>query len=156
MEIIRNYLEPKAEELDVIKQLKYKPCPPFLGNFEFICYGTPYGYGKVFPKKLYNIRDSLSALVPDQKFNSVFIQRYETGQYVKLHRDPKNNIGYTVLLIMGQFEGAISTIKGVDYQLNNTDALILECTINGRQGPMHEVSKVTSGTRYAFILNTIK
>lgn len=35
------------------------------------------------------------------------------------------------------------------------DILVLECTIDGKQGPHHRVNKVTSGTRYALILNTI-
>ena len=85
----------------------------------------------------------------------MFLQRYRAGEYVSEHRDPTNNIGYTVLGIFGEFMGARSAVGGKNFILAAGDVLQLECTINGVQGPPHNVHPVIRGTRYALILNTI-
>ncbi len=112
------------------------------------------------PKKFENIIRKMEALVPDQRFNSVFFQTYTPGDSVNKHRDPKNNVGKTIIAIFGSFDGGYTTIHDDDgtsfqFKLQDGDVLVLDCTIDGKQGPLHEVSEITSGCRYAIILNTI-
>ena len=112
------------------------------------------------PEALRPLAKKIAALEPSQKFNAVFIQRYETDACVQRHRDPKSNIGMTLIYVAGEFTGAETTIwidgRRERFSLASGDALSLEATIGGIQGPEHEVSAVESGTRYALILNTVR
>ena len=100
-------------------------------------------------------------LCPNQEFNTIFIQKYEAGTSVKKHRDPRNNIGYIIIAVFGDYDGAVSRIYheetsgSTSFHLKPGDVLVLPCTIDGKQGPAHEVSEIEDGTRYAIILNTI-
>ncbi len=129
--------------------------PSWLGNFKL----KQYLRNKI-PKKLEHIVQKMELLVPDQRFNTVFFQTYTAGDRVNVHRDPKNNVGKTVIAIFGSFDGGYTTIHdddgtSSDFKLYDGDVLVLDCTMYGKQGPRHEVSEITSGCRYAVILNTI-
>lgn len=150
--VYRNYLYPQPEHHRALERLPYRAAPEFLGEFGFI----PYKRIAQTPNALHGLLSRMQALVPDQRFNRVFIQRYCEGEFVKPHRDPINNVGVTIIAIFGEFEGAESNIEGETFSLVDGDVLVLDCTINGKQGPVHEVSPVLSGTRYALILNTIE
>lgn len=156
MEIFEQHLGATYQQMRIIQQLSYRPVQAYQGAYSRINYGEHHGRNNVFPDGLKPIADAMAQAVPDQDFNAAFIQRYDVGDFVAPHRDPRTNTGYTLILVLGQFEGAISTIEGYEpFQLKQTDMLKLECTINGKQGPLHSVSPVTEGIRYALILNTI-
>lgn len=133
--------------------VKWRRVPKWLGNFEFCIYTKK---DNPLPTSLVQIASKLSNLVPEQKFNTVFFQKYEKGSFVKPHRDPKNNVGYTVIGVFGNFEGAQSHVGKQRLNLKAGDVLVQRCTIDNLIRPVHRVSKVTRGTRYAIILNTIK
>ena len=143
--------------------LTYRPVPAWLGNFSFRLFGEAYGktHG-LLPQDIRELVDRMMGVVPDQKFTTVFVQRYREGELVRPHRDPRDNVGYTLIAVLGDFEGAETKIYGDDddgstkIQLRRGDLFRLPCTIGGVQGPKHEVSAVTRGTRYALILNTIE
>ena len=158
--IIRNYFDPKP--LEEVLKVSGKRVPRWLGDFDFEIYGTVYGKK---PKNLpYRIKQFINQLhldlCPDQEFNTYFLQKYPTGHSVSRHRDPKNNIGYTIIAVLGDFTGATTTLhlpeSKVSFTLRSGDVLILACTIDGVQGVPHQVSEVTSGTRYAIIMNTVE
>lgn len=144
----------EAFEAELAK-LAYRSAPHFLGNFRAAMYGDVYGRKVAIPSRLQPYFDKFAALVPNQKFNVLFVQKYPTGASVKPHKDPKNNTGKTIVFVCGGFTGATTTVENKTFQLVRGDCLIQDCSINGKQGPRHQVSEVLSGTRYAFILNTI-
>lgn len=148
----QRYLYPQPEHYRALERLPYRAAPAFLGEFGFLSYKRI----AQTPNALHGLIGRMQKLVPEQRFNRVFIQRYAEGEFVRRHRDPINNVGQTVIAIFGEFEGAISNISGEEISLIDGDVLVLECTINGKQGPIHEVSPVLSGTRYALILNSIE
>jgi hypothetical protein len=112
------------------------------------------------PVRIRDLISDMEQIVEYQKFNTVFLQRYDVGDFVRLHRDPKNNTGYTIIAVLGDFDGAETTIHRGDvserFTLQAGDVLVLPCYMNDIQGDSHEVSPVTRGTRYAIILNTIQ
>lgn len=135
-----------------------RPVPSWLGNFNFTKFDM--GLAK-FSFDVQDVIDSMMSLHPEQEFNTVFWQIYKEGEFVKKHRDPKNNLGYTVIAVLGnEFEGGETTLYldsgEVKFTLQPGDILSLPCTINGVQGPYHEVSVVTKGQRQVLILNTIE
>lgn len=138
----------------------FRKCPGFLGNFGFRIYGNAYGksFGKL-PRSLGMLARQMGALHPEQQFTTAFLQRYDTGHEVLLHRDPRNNVGHTVITTFGDYDGAVTTLYTEEGKqiltLRPGDVFSLECTIGGKQGLPHEVSRVTRGTRFALILNTI-
>ena len=152
--------EPKQSHREVAEDTPLRPCPKWLGNFSFRQWGGKHPDPFPFPAGLAELVPTLEALVPAQKFNTVFLQRYERGQAVYEHRDPKNNLGHTVIGLFGEWTGGTSIISFGDDDVNTFDlqpgnALVMACTIDGKQGPLHSVSPVLSGTRWALILNTI-
>jgi len=128
--------------------------PSWLGTFKF----KPY-YKSTYVKHpvLGDIAARLATLVPSQVFNTAFLQKYEAGSFVRPHRDPRNNVGFTIIAIAGEFTGAETRLDCSPgrFYLKSGDVLVMPCTVDGAQGPLHEVSPVLSGTRYALILNTI-
>lgn len=163
-QLLRNKLNTKGL-VEAIEHLPYKPVPKWLGDFQFKMFGQAYGrhYGHT-SGRLREAVVELAWIKPRQTFTTVFVQRYKQGQQVLPHRDPKNNVGHTIIGVLGDFEGASTymALGGGDvdggtlsFKLNSGDVLVLPCTIDGKQGPMHWVEPVTSGTRYAIILNTI-
>lgn len=135
---------------------KFRPVPKWLGNFNFCIFGEEEGKKVAkLPVTLKPLIKKLADLVPNQDFNTVFLQKYEKGQFVKPHRDPRNNLGHTVIGVFGEFEGAESVIGRKRLQLLKGDALVQRCNLDGLPRPLHRVSEVTEGTRYALILNTI-
>lgn len=151
-EVHQGYIYPQPEHHRALERLPYRAAPAFLGEFGFLSYKRI----AQTPNALHGLIGRMQKLVPEQRFNRVFIQRYREGEFVKPHRDPINNVGVTLIAIFGQFEGAASNIEGEVISLVDGDVLVLDCTIDGKQGPVHEVSPVLSGTRYALILNTIE
>ena len=153
-QVFREFFDPVGFENFVPDGMR--PVPKLLGNFTFKMYK---GKMDKLPLAYRALADKMNEIHPEQKFNTAFIQKYKSGERVYKHRDPMNNLNHTLIAIFGQFSGAETTIylDGLTkkIQLNSGDVLSLECTIDGIQGPMHEVSPVTQGTRYAFILNTI-
>lgn len=155
MNIYRNLLTETEQNfiLQLAANTTFKQCPSWLGNFQFKCYYNNSFLNKSSCRELF---EKLALQVPNQEFNTVFLQKYPVGSIVKQHRDPKNNIGYTIIAISGIFTGATTTVNKTSYQLQSGDVGILPCTINETQGPPHCVSEVTSGLRVALILDTIK
>ena len=142
---------------EVAARIYFRSVPSWLGNFQFRIYGNSYGKDHGLPPvELLIQARKLRGLVPEQKFNTIFLQKYIVGSKVLPHRDPKNNTGYTIIGVFGDFEGAKSKVGDQEFQLNSGDVMVLPCTINGIQGTKHEVSAVEKGTRFALILNTIE
>lgn len=147
--------KPTVEQKLAFKQVNYKSSPGFLGKFHISYYGQPYGRGRQLPEALDDLAQRMTQIHPEQTFNAAFIQKYEQGAFVAAHRDPRSNTGHTLIAVFGDFDGGMTTIDGyAPFTLEEGDILSLECTINGIQGPRHEVSEITRGTRYALILNT--
>lgn len=153
--IHRNFFDPKRIPIYPFG----KPVPSWLGDFKFGIFGEGYGTKRKLPNQFRFVAESMASLHPDQTFTTTFLQCYEKGTSVKKHRDPKSNIGYTLIGVYGEFTGAETTLYldsgPVRFTLAPGDVLSLACTIGGVQGVPHEVSEVTSGTRYALILNTL-
>jgi hypothetical protein len=145
-------LSQQQQIAEILSRRFYRPCPAFLGHFDYSKFTNIQGLGS----ELIEVILLLSSLVPSQEFNTVFIQRYLAGAFVAGHRDPRNNLDKTVVSIFGHFDGAISQCADFRYRLDSGDVAIQDCTINGEQGPYHSVDSVTSGVRYAIILNTIR
>jgi len=139
------------------EELRYRPVPSWLGNFTFHVFGRSNGKDcGPAPEAILVILRRIGTLVPGQTWTTIFAQKYETGNYVKSHRDPRNNVGKTLISVVGTFTGAETTVDGVQLTMTRGDVLELDCTINGVQGPRHAVSPVLSGVRYAAILNTLE
>lgn len=136
--------------------IKFRPCPKWLGNFRFAMYREGIEKLPVFRIQLGASR--LRRYLPNnQTHNTLFIQKYEKGEEVKPHRDPKNNRGYTAITVFGNFEGAETIIEGNQrIQMHSGDVLVLRCNHNGLPRPLHRVSPVTKGIRYALIINQIE
>lgn len=135
--------------------LRYNKSPQWLGGFGFRMFDGPYEKKIPLPRELLAYKAAVSKYLPNQSVNTVFAQKYTAGQRVFAHRDPKNNVGKTAILVVGDFEGAETTVGNEKLKLNRGDLLVLACTIAGKQGPRHSVSEITRGVRYSFILNTI-
>jgi hypothetical protein len=132
----------------------YRKAPYWLGNFEFRIFklgrdSIPLVVGLV-------AKQLATGLAPEQQFNTYFLQRYHKGQFVRSHRDPKNNLGQTIIAPFGSWEGAESTVARRRFSLNPGDVLVQRCNSGGMHRPLHKVSPVTKGVRYALILNTIR
>lgn len=136
--------------------VEWRAVPKWLGNFNFCIYGESGGKNRgSLPPDLQALADKMQKLVPEQEFTTAFLQKYEKGEFVKPHRDPRNNLGYTIIAVFGEFEGAESVVGKKRLQLRTGDVLVQRCNLNKLPRPLHRVSEVTSGTRYALILNTI-
>lgn len=157
-QIYRQYFNPRPIE-DALAE-NTRQVPHWLGNFSFAVYGQNGKSLRKLPNAIKELNAKLaSELCPDQFFNTTFIQKYEAGHFVKPHRDPKNNIGNTIIAVLGDFTGAETTLhldRKIRFTLVAGDVLVLQCTVNGIQGCLHEVSPVKFGTRYAIIQNTIE
>jgi len=153
----RDWFDPTtAGVIGGARQVHFRPCPAFLGNFQFAMFGDVYGrYHGALPPGLHHLAKRMAALYPQEEFNAAFVQRYDLGAYVKAHKDPMNNLNRTLIAIFGDFEGAETTVGGEKFTARPGDLVELPCTVNGVRGPRHQVSPVTSGCRYALILNTI-
>ncbi|UIS25291.1 hypothetical protein [Erythrobacter phage vB_EliS-L02] len=155
MNRLHNILGADRAIMKAFERLPYRPVPEWLGDFSFVTYDRP----RKLPAALFalfeHMRDIDDVLFGGQKWNRVFVQRYREGESVSEHRDPKTNVDHTLIAIFGDFDGATSRVDDEVFQLRAGDMLRLPCTINGRQGPLHSVSPVTRGTRYALILNHI-
>ncbi len=153
-EIKRNFLPEGDIRLlqEEAEKISYRPCPVWLGNFTFRTYDKKSGPPS---ENVLYVAQKLTDLVEDQTFNVVFLQKYEEGQEVYSHWDPRNNVGHTIIVPFGNFEGATHTIDGEEVKVEPGDVLIQQCTIGYSMGPKHSVSAVESGTRFALILNTI-
>ena len=154
--IHRNFLDTTGL-VEATKNVFFRSVPSWLGNFKFKIFGQTYGKDHGLPPLPILIQArKLRSLVPEQKFNTIFLQKYEVGAQVLPHRDPKNNTGHTIIGVFGEFTGAKTKVDTQEYQLYSGDVMILPCTIGSIQGPQHQVSAVESGTRFALILNTIE
>lgn len=157
-------MEAEAEEQPL------RTCPSWLGNFDFRMYGLDPETAKarklsMLPPLLAERAAAMATLLPDQRFNIAFLQRYETWNQVYSHKDPRNNTGYTLIGLFGTWEGATTLygpgLRQVGAPMDGLrgiagDVIRLPCTINGAQGPWHAVTPVISGVRWALILNTIE
>jgi hypothetical protein len=136
--------------------VKYRPCPYWLGNFNFKVFNE-----KSLPEQehliVFDEALALAVSIADikQDFNTIFIQKYEIGELVRPHKDPRSNVGYTIVIPFGEFKGATNTIEEDELIIEPGDFLVQECTNGFSMGPKHSVSAVQSGTRYALIFNTI-
>lgn len=96
--IHRQHHQTTPELLKELEAVSYRPCPSWLGDFSFHTYRNVYGRDHGMPTDLINAEArKLSKLVLDQEFTTLFVQRYVAGQSVKIHRDPHNNLGHTIL-----------------------------------------------------------
>lgn len=144
--------EEQAQLIGFVDNQLLKPCPVWLGTFLTKCfYGNSYSKLSIAP-----LVERLAMLAPNQKFNTLFLQKYPVGSEVYPHRDPYNNIDDTIILVLGEFTDATSKVDGVDYNVTRNSAIIMSCTKNNQRGPLHSVSRIETGIRYAVILNTIK
>lgn len=62
--IYRKFFTPSKELLEEANKIQYRPCPKWLGNFNFKIFGKAYGreYGKL-PSELHKLAHKLKALV---------------------------------------------------------------------------------------------
>lgn len=157
MELYSNFFVPSPLLVSEASTINYKPCPSWLGQFQIKMYGEAYGrnHGKL-PPALRALALDLTKLVPEQQFTTCFVQKYKQGSFVSPHRDPKNNIGYTLIALFGSWIGGKTIVENVEYETAPGTVCKLPCTFNGYQGPRHSVTEITSGIRYALILNTIE
>jgi len=138
------------------KDWKYRRCPKWLGNFSMIKFDLKQAKKENIPPVVLRIAEKVLGVIEiKQNFNTIFIQKYEPGQYVKPHYDPRNNVGHTVIIPFGEFEGGVSTVNSESFLLKPGNILIQQCTIGYSIGPRHSISAIESGTRYALIFNTI-
>lgn len=141
--------------LDELSCVSYRRSPPFLGAFGFRMYKPM--RAALSWTAIWGEVAHLAQAVPDQLFNTVFFQRYEPGQNVLPHRDPMNNVGYTVIGLYGEFTPTQLRVDRDWFTQESGQVWVLPCTLNGVQGPQHEMrwEPNSIGTRYAIILNTI-
>lgn len=165
MQLLTNNRPNNPKLVNELASINYRPCPHWLGDFSFQGYPFPGQRSRWYRKELPPLAraeaQTLAQLVPNQVFNTVFIQRYEDGQNVFKHRDPRNNVGHTVIATYGDYScPPVTRLWSPDhsFQQQAGDVLVLPCTIDNRQGPYHEVTwmRPSTGTRYAIILNTIR
>jgi hypothetical protein len=135
------------------KNWQFRPAPGFLGNFNYSMKKSFVG----LPIEVLGVLAKLQGLVPKQEqvFNTLFIQKYDVGQEVKLHQDPMNNIGCTIIAYFGDWTGGMFNCEGANYITGPGDVVIMRCNYNNLPRPKHKVSPIISGTKYSFILNTI-
>lgn len=154
-----------SSDPELVKDLAsvaYRPSPSWLGSFGLKMH-RGVDLGRSCPTHIYESvweeARRLAEAVPRQKFNTLFLQKYVAGQEVKPHRDPRNNLGYTVVGLYGDFEVTYLMLGPQEDAVPQRpgDVFVLPCTIDGRQGPLHAVRwpSGSRGTRYAIILNTI-
>ena len=163
-----NYVETTPELISELEKLQLRPVPNWLGDFKFrmIKRFTENNAFSEFHTVIQCELIKLAALVPDQQFNTVFIQRYEPGQAVHQHRDPRNNIGHTVIGLYGtnwktHFIHYTRGPTNPDTFIQRPgDVMVVPCTLGGVQGRPHEMywaedHQDEMTTRWAIILNTI-
>lgn len=174
----------KSELLTELKSLRYGPAPKWLGRFGYLKFtGTRTAAGVWYddlelPTQVRAEAEHLQRAIPPSErvtWNTVFVQKYEPGEGVTAHRDPRNNVGHTAIGLYGDFEatylhvwgpvdGFPAPARGVKLTTLTQrpgDVWVLPCTLAGNQGPQHAMSWPTSGdgsdgARYAIILNTIQ
>lgn len=157
-------LEPIA--LEGLGQVRWRAAnEQFLGRHQTCMFGRYRGrdHGRL-PGRLREVVDRMVEVTrphTNQAWTTAFTGKFQPGDYVRAHRDPLSNIGYTAIAVFGSFQGAVTTLLGQaephnQVGLQTGDLLLLPCTIHGRQGPYHRVSKVLGGTRYTLILNTVR
>lgn len=143
--------------LNALETCSLRPAPTWLGSFDFQMHKSL----DKLPTAIANEFEKLNSLVPAQKFNTWFVQRYEPKQNVFAHRDPKNNKDMTIVSLYGETWQTILTVDGTRYNQSPGQIFIFPTTINNQQGPVHSVAwaQETSKpftTRWALICNTIE
>ena len=142
-----------------------RPVPAWLGNFRFWWRKgldlSPKGLPQGLSSLIWDEALFLQQACPTVKFNTLFVQRYEPGESVASHRDPKNNLDATVIGLYGTFGSTTLTVDGVQHPQFPGDVWALPCTINGRRGPLHRVDwpnpiPPSVSTRFAIILNRLE
>lgn len=141
--------------LEELKAIRFRPSPQFLGRFDFAMF--PLNAFRPGTRLAAEVQH-LAAAVPGQAFNTVFVQKYTYRSGVRPHRDPKNNVGHTVIGLYGHFRGTRLRVGSDWFEQEPGQVWVLPCTIDGVQGPEHEIMWRTegAGVRYALILNTIE
>jgi hypothetical protein len=162
-------LESTPELLEALEGIDYRASPSWLGTFGFRMWtwkqgpedrgiAVLRGDGRL-PCQVWNAAFKMAAAYETpQIWNTLFVQRYEPGQNVKPHRDPRNNTGETLIGLVGTFRATLLRVEDRWYAQEPGDVFVLPCTIAGKQGPVHEMEwpEGVTGTRYAIILNTIE
>jgi hypothetical protein len=155
--LLRNQIFDEAEQaafIEIAETLELRHSPNFLGSFGYQQYTAATLPPALLPfvQKLKAGRSTL--------FNRVFVQHYGVtppgeSYSVKPHRDPRNNVEETIIAPFGQWRGARHYVLGGHMDVRPGYSLVLPCTQNGKQGPMHSVSRIDEGQRWALILNRI-
>lgn len=107
------------------------------------------------PRDLKIMADKMATLIPQQRFTTAFLRKYEKGQGANPHRDPKSFIGFTAVSVFGEWKGAETVIEKYRFTLAPGDVLVQRCHVKGKRRPLHRLSPVTKGTRYSLIINSI-
>jgi len=114
-----------------------KPYNPILTNSDFVSFiGT------------------LAELAPKIPFSFGEVHRYSEGQYMDPHSDPSTHRGAVVIAIFGTFSGGNLIVEGNTMNIGSGDVILLRGFDSGYHQPMplHQVTKVISGTRYSVVL----
>lgn len=152
-------VEEQAALMAEATEVDFKTAPTFLGPFGMACYGEHYGRGRKLPPTHKAIALRMMAQLPAQKFNCAFLQRYSKDVGVKRHRDPKDNVGHTLILTYGPFESYDFWCKS-QWTIRPRTLIKLPCTMEFEgelvQGPEHYAYATERGERFSLILNTIK
>jgi hypothetical protein len=102
-------------------------------------------YGRLYPEILEELKLIMFEIYPDFKFTTVQVNNNCSIGY---HTD-KNNQGDTVILSLGEYEGGLLIVDGVEY---NTDCCAVR--FNATKIP-HMVPNDIVGTKYSLIYFSI-
>lgn len=141
-----------------------RDAPRWLGSFNLAIWGHYRRVARPLPPALRELTtcmiDGAKAAnweMPEEGFTTVFVQRYDRGDFVAPHVDPLDNLHSTLILSLGDYTGPLHTI-GTDSPIfiPPGSMLRLPCRVGAVRGPRHSVSPIEAGVRWAIILNKIE
>jgi hypothetical protein len=119
-------------------------------------YKVPTTNRSPLPPQLASCIKRLCAFVPEQQWDLAFVHCYKEGEGVPRHKDPHQQLGIIILASFGEFEGGqlLDCNKKIVMEKPG-DVAIMRCRIPGFDRPWHEVTPVTTGTRYSLMISTL-
>lgn len=127
--------------------------------FEYALYDHEQAGGEwpAIAPQLDSIVRRLAKQVPHLRFNTMWLQRYLTGGFIRPHTDPRSYLGVVVIGVFGNFTGGQLAVGEKLQPVDNVEAgdvvLLLANTEARYTMPLHAVSQVESGERVVVILN---
>jgi hypothetical protein len=156
-----------------VSKIPWRSAPKFLGDYQYHQSGEAYGRHIVIPENLQapvqhildTYREFLEPVIGTQHFNTQFYAKFEVEQEVNSHRDPLNNIGYTLIYVRTKgsapytYIGQYKRQNIISLKVEHDCLLALPCSVEANespkhQGPWHHVDPAPD-PRFTIILNTI-